>query len=83
MYNRYTPQPDGSYKKQKIDESKQTKTVKPEVSTDSSGLDIIKQMIPPGLDSADLLVIVMLMLISGEEQRQTNALLTLVMYLFL
>lgn len=82
MYNRYTPQPDGSYKKQKVKDTQQPNTVKEDLP-DKLGLDVIKQMVPSGLDSADLLVIVMLLLISGDEKGQTNALLTLVIYLFL
>lgn len=83
MYNRYTPQPDGSYKKQKMIESEMPRQAHNESITDNSNFDVIKQMIPAGLDSADLLVIVMLLLISGDEKGQTNALLTLVIYLFL
>lgn len=83
MYNRYTPQPDGSYKKQKVKDTQQPNTIKKEDLSDRLGLDMIKQMVPSGLDSADLLVIVMLLLISGDEKGQTNALLTLVIYLFL
>lgn len=83
MYNRYTPQPDGSYKKQKLGETEIPKQVRNEAAADNSGLDVIKQIIPAGLDSADLLVIIMLLLISGDEKGQTNALLTLVIYLFL
>lgn len=84
MYNRYTPQPDGSFTKKVISEISPDETKAPEKAAIPNGVDgLLKQIVPLGLDSADLLVIVMLLLISGDDSGQNNALLTLVIYLFL
>lgn len=84
MYNRYTPRPDGSFQKSVIDD-KGTKADKQILRshTPSKSDDFLKSILPAGLDSADILVIAMLLLMSGEESGQSNALLTLVIYLFL
>ena len=44
----------------------------------------LKQLIPKGLDTGDLLIIVLLLLMAGDcEEDKNNALLTLALYLFL
>ena len=44
----------------------------------------MKQLLPKGLDAGDLLVIVLLLLMSGDCREDQNwALLTLMLYLFL
>ena len=46
--------------------------------------DFLKQLLPKGLDTGDLLVIVLLLLMSGDCREDQNwALLTLMLYLFL
>ena len=46
--------------------------------------EFLKQLLPKGLDSGDLLVIVLLLLMSGDcRDDQNYALLTLMLYLFL
>lgn len=44
----------------------------------------LRQLIPPNLDAEDLIVVLLLLLMSGESQEDQNgALLTLALYLFL
>ena len=46
--------------------------------------EFLKQLLPRGLDAGDLLVIVLLLLMSGDFREDQNwALLTLMLYLFL
>ena len=46
--------------------------------------EFLKQLLPKGLDSGDLLVILLLLLMSGDCKEDPNsALLTLMLYLFL
>lgn len=106
MYNRYVPQPDGSYRRnqvpvpsQPVKEPRRTeKQEKPEahpaeatkedqkifVPQSVSAGSFLRQLIPKGLDTGDLLVIVLLLLMAGDCQDEKNtALLTLALYLFL
>lgn len=83
MYNRYIPQEDGTYAKTAIPDSdapEYTGTAKPNTNT----VQPPQSTFPLNIDSGDLLVIVLLLLISaGEDYDQNSALLTLVIYLFL
>lgn len=104
MYNRYVPQPDGSYQKNRIhDPSRHQEPPEPEctappeplpicndppkrpVSKSTTGaFDFLRQLLPRGLDTGDLLIIVLLLLMAGDcESEQNTALLTLALYLFL
>lgn len=123
MYNRYVPQADGSFQKQKLQEPQSAYTAPltteaeisapavscaplhdnpPQDTPDSScdcsdhtqepahppeprGLgQFLKSLFPQGLDSEDLIVILLLLLISGDKGKDGNsALFTLGAYLFL
>lgn len=127
MYNRYIPQPDGSYRRNSVQEAvrpapqqrqaasqqrpsspppqqsrpcpseepvqkpnppkrkEQPHCSKPPVSQQDIGIgNFLKQLLPRDLDTGDLLVIVLLLLMAGDCQEDKNhALLTLVLYLFL
>lgn len=120
MYNRYIPQPDGSYRKNQMQESRreqerfqppppppsqQTITPppancnacpnrqsqrpllsnKPKPSSQSTGvMHFLKQLLPKNFDTEDLLVVLLLLLMSGDcQEDQNSALLTLALYLFL
>ena len=111
MYNRYIPQSDGTYRRNRMQDAAQqnkppqyhahTKTgAKCEVpprspcaceksgtghsQNESSIPGFLRQLLPKNFDTADLLVIVLLLLMSGDCQEDQNwALLTLVLYLFL
>ena len=113
MYNRYIPQSDGSYRKNRMPESEKPKNrprsnnvkqdhppqvpeplpicaPKPSVrknqnppKTQSAG-SFLRHLLPQGLDTGDLLIAVLLLLMAGDCQEDKNtALLTLALYLFL
>ena len=123
MYNRYIPQPDGSYHRRRIQD--QTRPPEPAKNTacsppepprppeglpepggkphcahlhpprpyhppqkkqeqDPSGiLSFLRQLLPRNFDTADLIVILLLLLISADSCDDNSALLTLALYLFL
>ena len=101
MYNRYIPQPDGSYRRNRIQGS--TEPTKPEPRSQqapapvphcdqepvpqnhpASAGSFLRQLIPKGLDTGDLLIILLLLLMAGDSEKEDHtALLTLALYLFL
>ena len=111
MYNRYVPQSDGSFRKNRIPEkaaAPQKPKPKPETShtpaathpsvipppvrkptpaprpTQIKRDGFLRQLLPQGLDTGDILIAVLLLLMAGDcEDDKTNALLTLALYLFL
>lgn len=118
MYNRYIPQPDGSFSRcrmqDKIPDSKRParqhppspppKQERPKPPPEpcppqneppkqpqrppcKEGVpipDFFRQLLPKGLDTGDLLVILLLLLMAGDcKQDKNSAMLTLVLYLFL
>lgn len=53
-------------------------------SENTSILGFLKQLLPNGLDTGDLLVVLLLLLMSGDcQEDQNTALLTLALYLFM
>ena len=101
MYNRYIPQPDGSYSKNAMPESRQnvqrqasqrpappTPPPPPPVQQRPPRQDSIpsflRQLIPQGFDTGDLIIVLLLLLIAGDSQEsRSNALLTLALYFIL
>lgn len=94
MYNRYVPQPDGSFQRNRVQTAQpppeQTQELHPpppvrfEPPKTMTAGSFLKQLIPKGLDTGDLLIIVLLLLMAGDcEEEKNNALLTLALYLFL
>lgn len=119
MYNRYIPQPDGTYRRNRIQEvvnaperpmpappppvpirepepapcSNCTRICpprRPAPKHDSRRKEntnissFLKQLLPKDFEVEDLLVVLLLLLMSGDcQENQNTALLTLVMYLFL
>ena len=104
MYNRYIPQPDGSYRRNPMQESRKQPQHSPprppqqqkppappppappqpsQAPTDSvSGF--LRQLIPQGFDTGDLIIVLLLLLIAGDSQEsRSNALLTLALYFIL
>lgn len=119
MYNRYIPQPDGTYRRNRIQEPgipvpppveppqprpappqplqepvpchncihhppvrkpQPNRQPKPPVSITG----FLKQLLPKNFDTEDLLVVLLLLLMSGDcQEDQNTALLTLALYLFL
>lgn len=117
MYNRYIPQPDGSYRRNRMQDAQRppvpptqqmpspSTSSRPAASRDdhcppagnSSSPQIrkqpstpmgignfLRQLLPGDFNTEDLLVILLLLLMSGDcEEDRNNALLTLALYLFL
>lgn len=112
MYNRYIPQPDGSYRRSQIHTPEpeprhpapQPECCPPEKQDppppppkcpperepvppcrqNIGAADFLRQLLPKGLDTGDLLIILLLLLMAGDCKEDRNtALLTLVLYLFM
>lgn len=110
MYNRYIPQPDGSYRRNRMQDSQRPVSPQPArvgsndtpregsnvsknsdhiphrspSSTPLSAGSFLRQLLPGNLDTEDLLVVVLLLLMAGDcEENRNTALLTLALYLFL
>ena len=93
MYNRYIQQQDGSYRKNQMPEQQPKE---PEISIPDppsgpppsrrgqSAEGFLRRLLPGNLDTWDLLVIILLLLMAGDcEDDKNTALLTLALYLFL
>ena len=93
MYNRYVPQADGSYRRNQMEDKhpppppqiipeqpcKTPPSKKPE-----GILGFLKQLLPGNLDTADLLIILLILLMAGDNEKNRNdALLTLALYFFM
>lgn len=114
MYNRYVPQPDGTYRKNTMTEPQRRPPHKPQPakpepkeecpipvshpepppppkpfnkpqnSKHDSLTSFFTQLLPKELDTADLMIIILLLLMAGDcEESRSNALLTLALYFFL
>lgn len=110
MYNRYIPQPDGSYSRNRVQEPRQSQRPQPSSPPpepqpcppppepqhppkpaptppsrqNTSAGDFLRRLLPKGLDTGDLLVVLLLLLMAGDCTEDKNtALLTLVLYLFM
>ena len=100
MYNRYIPQPDGSYRRNRMPEQhnhtppiKPPDLHKPEAPCMSEKPahhpmepigGFLKQLLPKNMDTGDLIIILLLLLIAGDcEENRSNALLTLALYFLL
>ena len=122
MYNRYIPQPDGTYRRNRIPDCpprqaaaipgtppppcsppqpepmpctppipaeprmppRQPRPPVRKQNCDSSVTGFLRQLLPRNFDSGDLLVVLLLLLMSGDcAEDQNAALLTLALYLFL
>lgn len=109
MYNRYIPQPDGSYRRNRIIDAQPTqpqqsyhehktepecppppkpepdrKPPRPQQRRQEPAGDFLRQLLPKNLDTGDLMIILLLLLMAGDCQEDQNiALLTLAIYLFM
>ena len=103
MYNRYIPQSDGSYQRNRIQDQRHHPPQKPEKASDNSfcapsavpppvssgncntgAVSFLKQLLPKEFDTGDLLIVLLLLLMAGDcEKEKSNALLTLALYFFL
>ena len=94
MYNRYVPQPDGSFRRNRMQESAQPKPPPelpkeeppppppyhpPPRHNDLQGF--LRQLLPKGFDTGDLFVILLLLLMAGDcPEDRNNAILTIALY---
>lgn len=99
MYNRYIPKSDGTYQKNRIDTPPSRppqspcpppppdvpyKPPEPPHRQPNGAGDFLRRLLPKNLDTGDLLIIVLLLLMAGDcEDHQSTWLLTLALYLFL
>lgn len=106
MYNRYVPQNDGSYRRNRMTEALPSPPPEPPKQQQTqqeipirqaslpprphrkaepqSPLAFFRQLLPRDFDTEDLMIVLLLLLMSGDcKQDQNNALLTLALYLFL
>ena len=107
MYNRYIPQPDGSYRRNPIQEPRQSPQRQqpsqqrpappppppvppqhpehhpcPPQAEPITGF--LRQLLPKGFDTGDLIIVLLLLLIAGDNpESRSNALLTLALYFIL
>lgn len=96
MYNRYIPQPDGSYRRSSAEaQPKPRKEPEPacpppepprkepprQEQPNAGNLGFLRQLLPKNMDSADLIVVLLLILMAGDcPEERSNALLTLALY---
>ena len=105
MYNRYIPQPDGSYRRNPIPEQRQSPQRQqpprqsppvsppppaqpsapyPQPPRSESIPGFLRQLLPQGFDTGDLIIVLLLLLIAGDSpESRSNALLTLALYFVL
>ncbi|MBR5529466.1 MAG: hypothetical protein IKU57_03220 [Oscillospiraceae bacterium] len=101
MYNRYVPQSDGSYQRNRMQDTVPKKAPPPPPApppvppippcapppAPPQGIGIgnfFRQLLPQGLDTADLLIILLILLMAGDcEEDRNYALLTLALYFFM
>ena len=92
MYNRYIQQQDGSYRKNRMPEQSQPPqhnrppepVPQPPSRQGRSAEGFLRSLLPKNLDTGDLVVVLLLLLMAGDcKEEQNTALLTLALYLFL
>lgn len=99
MYNRYIPQSDGTYRRNSVPEQRSSppagrnpapppshsETEQPhQIHPQQSPLNFLKNLLPKDFDTADLLIVLLLLLMSGDSgDNQNSSILTLALYLFL
>ena len=100
MYNRYIPQPDGTYRRNAMQDQRQRppqpspapsqqsapppSRPQPTMPHGESIPGFLRQLIPQGFDTGDLIIVLLLLLIAGDSQEaRNNALLTLALYFVL
>lgn len=100
MYNRYIPQSDGSYRRNPTQEPRpQPQRTPPQPPKQPPPppapqhrpapqpepiTGFLRQLIPQGVDTGDLIIVLLLLLIAGDNpESRSNALLTLALYFVL
>ena len=103
MYNRYIPQPDGTYRRNRMAEVsaqppkapppryepssplKQPASIQevsaPPIVPGSGITGFLRQLLPKDFDTADLIIVLLLLLMAGDnEKERSTALLTMALY---
>ena len=99
MYNRYIPQPDGSFRRNRMPEPHRSNPKPPPPHPEpapppplapgnkrphKSPGNFLRQLLPRGFDTGDLIVVLLLLLMAGDcEEDRNNAILTLALYFIL
>lgn len=113
MYNRYIPQPDGTFRRNYIPDppppppprpappppeqdcpppqpecppppNPEKPRHRPPCQQNTGAGDFLRRLLPKNLDTGDLMVIILLLLMAGDSAEDKNtALLTLALYLFM
>ena len=99
MYNRYVPQSDGSFQRNRIPDPKSEPPAEkpcpppeppkpphhPSAPLPAMGIgSFLSQILPKGFDTGDLIVVLLLLLMAADcKEEQNTALLTLALYLFM
>ena len=98
MYNRYIPQSDGSYRRNTIPEQRPSRPAPPppqpnppvppspqfQPPPSESITGFLRQLLPKGFDTGDLIIVLLLLLMAGDNpESRSNALLTLALYFVL
>lgn len=94
MYNRYVPQSDGSFRRNRIQDQSPPPPTPPEKTEEEyklppcrqggSAVGFLRNLFPKNFDTGDLFVVLLLLLIAGDSQEEKNtALLTLALYFFM
>lgn len=101
MYNRYIPQNDGSFRRNRVPEPPKREdppcpppapecppvVERPPMADaprNGSVTGFLRQLLPKGFDTGDLLIVLLILLMAGDcAEEQNTALLTLALYFFL
>lgn len=101
MYNRYIPQPDGSYRRNRVPDAPSRSPQKPSppehppiakperpsgpppppAVPGGSITGFLRRLLPGDFDTADLMIVLLLLLMAGDNEKERNtALLTMALY---
>ena len=94
MYNRYIPQQDGSFQRRpapdktmsspKPQQDPPAPPMPPPAPKPQPAADFLRNLLPREIDTGDLIVVLLLILMAGDcEQERNTALLTLALYFLL
>lgn len=96
MYNRYIPQPDGSFRQRRMNDAPPQAPETPLYSPpEQPGHEapphaprpvsgFFRNLLPANFDTGDLIIVLLLLLLAGDSEEERNtAMLTLVLYLLM
>lgn len=96
MYNRYIPQPDGSFRRNAVPEPKSSNQApqsrpapsdrppKKSPSEPRNSIGFLRQLLPADFDSSDCIILLLLILMSGDKpEDRSHMLMTLALYLLM